>query len=447
MKLAQVPVTARLSFLTPVLGMAAWATAGAHHTTAVLLTWIVALTFIAVASTWAMAFVARRFGADAQVDLTYLGGMVRSTGDAELTVRQWTLAHLASPAVGVALGAVAFAVGAATTASVAHTIASEFTWVAIAYTASTLLPMPDLIGGQLVRFAAWALFPYQTNRIIAVVAVLGLVAWLVVGTWFECWPMLIFVMLYLWVRDPSLRGFYRDLHDERLSHLRIQFRDAANSDDMARTESLGLRLIRELASDEQRAFVIRCMVHRYNETGRLDVAQALFDSVPEGSSIEAGTRGFVLARLGRFAEAVPYFRRAFAENVRDEEIRGYLIRALTRSGQHDEALELAYAGAEDTPGRLRLEAALFYAGRFSAALELSEQLWNQTHEASRAYNAACSASRLGEHDYALIWLERAVADGYDDLAHLESDDDLAAIAERPEFAVLKQRIKDRHIAS
>ena len=56
------------------------------------------------------------------------------------------------------------------------------------------------------------------------------------------------------------------------------------------------------------------------------------------------------------------------------------------------------------------------------------------------YNLACSLSLLGRREAALSTLERAVALGYSDLAHLDKDPDLEALRQDPRFGELRRRL-------
>lgn len=57
------------------------------------------------------------------------------------------------------------------------------------------------------------------------------------------------------------------------------------------------------------------------------------------------------------------------------------------------------------------------------------------------YNLACSLSLLDRVEAALDALERAVALGYRDLAHLEEDDDLARVRASPRYRRLLGRLR------
>lgn len=55
------------------------------------------------------------------------------------------------------------------------------------------------------------------------------------------------------------------------------------------------------------------------------------------------------------------------------------------------------------------------------------------------YNLACSLAMAGHPEEAIIALTEAFRLGYDDVAHMEVDPDLASIRERPEFRALVGR--------
>lgn len=87
-----------------------------------------------------------------------------------------------------------------------------------------------------------------------------------------------------------------------------------------------------------------------------------------------------------------------------------------------------------------LEAALFHAGKYEAAVAIARSGFETHGNASSAYNVACCLSRLGRPDTALPWLERAVDAGYRDLPHLQADEDLAPVRALPGFAPIAQRL-------
>lgn len=80
-------------------------------------------------------------------------------------------------------------------------------------------------------------------------------------------------------------------------------------------------------------------------------------------------------------------------------------------------------------------------GRHPEALAVDRELVRRSPECETAhYNLACSLSLTGALDEAVTALQRAVELGYTDAEQLASDDDLAALRERPEFKALVQRL-------
>ncbi|MCB9596810.1 MAG: hypothetical protein H6719_29070 [Sandaracinaceae bacterium] len=106
-------------------------------------------------------------------------------------------------------------------------------------------------------------------------------------------------------------------------------------------------------------------------------------------------------------------------------------------GAMDDALD---AIADDRDAGAFIDSIVFTAGAFDAAAELGERLFERFGHAEDAYNAACSHARGGRASDGLAWLARAVDAGYDDVAHLEADDDLAAVRELEGYAPLRARL-------
>lgn len=74
------------------------------------------------------------------------------------------------------------------------------------------------------------------------------------------------------------------------------------------------------------------------------------------------------------------------------------------------------------------------------ALELDRRLVARLPDDFLArYNLACSLAMAGHPEEAIVALTEAFRLGYDDVAHMEVDPDLASLRERPEFRALVGR--------
>jgi tetratricopeptide (TPR) repeat protein len=80
-------------------------------------------------------------------------------------------------------------------------------------------------------------------------------------------------------------------------------------------------------------------------------------------------------------------------------------------------------------------------GLLGRALEIDRRLVTLLPDDALArYNLACSLALVGRDDEALEHLAAAFRLGYDDVAHMEVDPDLASLRGRPEFRALLDRV-------
>jgi len=85
--------------------------------------------------------------------------------------------------------------------------------------------------------------------------------------------------------------------------------------------------------------------------------------------------------------------------------------------------------------------ALALSGKSAEALPLFRQAWEQgVRDAGILYDAACAASLVGEKAEALTWLERSADAGFAEVEHMKRDSDLASVREEPGFARVVERV-------
>ncbi|PTL81905.1 DUF6624 domain-containing protein [Vitiosangium sp. GDMCC 1.1324] len=85
--------------------------------------------------------------------------------------------------------------------------------------------------------------------------------------------------------------------------------------------------------------------------------------------------------------------------------------------------------------------ALAMSGKTAEALPLYRQAWEQgIRNANSLYGAACSAALEGQKAEALIWLERSADAGFAEAEHMKKDPDLASLREDPAFARVVERV-------
>ena len=85
---------------------------------------------------------------------------------------------------------------------------------------------------------------------------------------------------------------------------------------------------------------------------------------------------------------------------------------------------------------------LVHSGKNEPALAKFRQAWaGGSRSALLSYNAACAAARLGRGDEAFEWLQRVLESGWDDVAYLQKDEDLASIRGDARFAEVVEVMK------
>jgi len=131
---------------------------------------------------------------------------------------------------------------------------------------------------------------------------------------------------------------------------------------------------------------------------------------PVGAGADAAARGDAapwFGTLGQLDFDIDFFERLLARNGDSIEVLRVLAELASRKGLVGRAVELDRRLVEILPGDFLAR-----------------------------YNLGCSLARAGRPAEAIDALSRAILLGYDDIAHMESDPDLASLREHPEFREL-----------
>ena len=84
---------------------------------------------------------------------------------------------------------------------------------------------------------------------------------------------------------------------------------------------------------------------------------------------------------------------------------------------------------------------LALSGKTAEALPLFRQAWEQgVRDQGILYDAACAAALEGQKAEALTWLERVAEAGFAESNHMKTDPDLASVREDPAFARILERV-------
>ena len=106
------------------------------------------------------------------------------------------------------------------------------------------------------------------------------------------------------------------------------------------------------------------------------------------------------------------------------------------------AQRLVQGGASGLEAAGSLQTHLHYAERFSHAAAVGELVYanRPSGRAQTAFDVACSWSRAGDADRAMVWLERAVGEGFAAVGLLDGEPDLAAARTHPGWAQLRSTL-------
>ncbi|MCA9606085.1 MAG: hypothetical protein KC619_10850 [Myxococcales bacterium] len=410
------------------------------------------------------AFAMRRYGYSPFIVLHGMGGATAwGAGPARPSPKVRVVVSLAGPFFGFLLGGVV-ALAWWLSPPVSHWALLELfqlmVGVNLIWGACNLVPMVPWDGGHALHGAldhftgGKGLKPTAIITIVTAVAIAGLILLHAPGYW---WPLFLCgISVVLAVRmlrgprapaavmtkaapsaDPlraigEARAMLEQAGDPvQLTHAILWKADAPQWLEVAR--NLSDRIAPRTHSPSQRAIALELAAWAYLLGGEPRSAQTAVTGMRPTHDPSPILAALVAARTGRTEVALAAAREMDELHAR----RRIEAWSLVSLGRYDEALE---AVAEDREAGAFVDATIFAEGAYDAAAELGARLFERFGQADDAYNTACSHARGGRPSEGLAWLERAVDAGYDDVAHLEGDEDLAAVRALPEYGDLRAKL-------
>lgn len=412
------------------------------------------------------ALVMRRYGYAPSIVLHGLGGHTTwGRGPARPTPRQRVLVSLAGPFAGIAIGIAPFLLDVIYEYQPGHWALQELLFLGwfttFGWGVLNLVPMLPWDGGHVVESAVDHFAEGRGTKVAAVVtfavaaAIITLV-WLgPVGGIGPLWITLLCLLsastAYRALKPPRRADPRHVAPAAALTQARQALEQAGEPERLVAAVLLGsgAGAWADLADDLEQAVAPRADSPA-ERASALELAgwARLLAGDPAGADRAIASmrpshdpspmlEALVAVRSGRFDEAI-----AAAEEMELEEERRprrrILAYALAADGRVDEAARVV---GDDRESGALVDASLFHAERFDAAAALGEALFGRFENPEDAYNAACSHARAGRAAEGLRWLERAIDAGYDDVAHLEGDDDLAAVRALDGYAPLRARLR------
>ncbi|MBW3614904.1 MAG: rhomboid family intramembrane serine protease [Actinobacteria bacterium] len=410
-----------------------------------LLTWA-AVVFIGVLGHelgHAVAF--RAFGQEPRIELVAMGGLTWAVGGRPLTAARQLVVSLAGPGAGFVLGALAYAAGRTDSPLLDHRLVEvamrDLLFVSFVWGVLNLVPMLPLDGGRVMQSLLDMATRGRGERpalvISVVVGAAGALAAVLVGQVFVA----LFAGLFVYAnarsltrsRPPPSERDYGSWLEEGYQALRQGARLAASN--RAR------EILAGSSDPELRSKAATLLMWVQLLDGKVDDALGLLAANPAAAGRPVLTEAVEQATGGP-ENAIELL--AAAHRSRPGDAAGALLaRALVEAGRLDEASHLALAAEPEATGpntRAVVGAGLFRSGRLEEAARVGEVSFNSDAHPLTAYNVACCWARQGQPAEAMEWLERAADAGYDDLATLDADADLAVLREQPGFEDLRRRV-------
>lgn len=409
-----------------------------------LLSWL-AVVFVGVlVHELGHALVYRAFGKEPRIELVMTGGLTWAVGGPPLTAARNLAVSLAGPGVGFGLGALAYAASRSGSPLLDQRLVQvalrDLLFVSVVWGVLNLLPILPLDGGRVMQSLLDMATKGRGERPALIVSVVvgtaAAVAALAYGEVFLAIVAVIFALMNArslsHSRPPPSTRDYQSWLDEGYEALRQRALLAASN--RAREILAG-------SSDaELRSRATTLLIWVQLLEGRVDEALDLVDTNPAAAGRRLLTEPVEQATGGR-DQAIDLL--ASAHRSRPGDASGALLaRALVESGRLDEASQLALQpdGAAGPNTRAVVGAELFRSGRLEEAARVGEVSFDGDRHPVTAYNVACCRARQGRPDEAVAWLGRAVDAGYDDLAALDADADLAVLRDHPGFEDLRRRV-------
>jgi Zn-dependent protease len=380
------------------------------------------------------ALVMRSFGFAPSITLHSLGGWTHYPPGAQPTPRQTFLITLAGPSAGLALGVIATALnfGLHDKPALLQTAIDDAMWINIGWSIINLLPILPWDGGIILDSGLAWLTGARRHFVVGTFSLLG-GALVVVGAV---------------LTRSFLLGYFGAMgvwHGWNRFNLKLSTPVADQGQGQGTRQQEQSWWERLHAGEDVEQDLRFQMMTAADPAKRAQYAELLAWACLRKRDF-AGARNAV-KQMGRFQPSLSLRARlAAAENdtdtvlallsgagaVADNDLP-LLVSALIQRDRFDEVVQLGlrHAVIADVAATR-----LFEAGAFKQSLELCTAERMRTGIGRFAYNEACCLCRLGRPDDAVTALQKAKTLGCPELLKIDSDDDLAAVRDRPEVRAL-----------
>ncbi|MFQ5967836.1 MAG: site-2 protease family protein [Acidimicrobiia bacterium] len=367
-RLGTLPISVRpVFFLTAVfLGLVGF------RQPASLAIWVAVVFVSVLAHELGHALTARRYGAEAEIELFALGGLTKWHRDPPVSAGGRVVIAAAGSAVGITIGLVVLALFGDDLRSfspILGTALFDLIWVNLGWGILNWLPIRMLDGGHILGGVLEIWFPKNHARIADVVFLASAVALIGIAIYLQLfWLAFLFALFGFSGQSSRAKAVRRD--DDLQARL-VTARQALSSGEYETAEREARSLLRALSSADAQTTASRILVRALLSQGRVSEAAQLIESPPDGFHPGPADTGRVLlasghlkpaiemlsvavaagntdalpvlvdayGQAGTFTEAVAFFEQVAPEALRPEPLRALATEA-DRAGWSTDAAEL-----------------------------------------------------------------------------------------------------------
>ena len=411
-----------------------------------LLEWVVVVFISVLLHELGHALVARQFGMSPQITLYSMGGLTSWSETTEISPPKHLAISVAGPAAGFLLGGILF-VAAPTLLSAMEsellTIAYyDLLWVNIGWGIFNLLPILPLDGGHvLLTLERWItkkqdqIISYVISLLVSLTIIY--LAFTLRSTWV--------VILGIWFAYTNASFLLHRIKASRDKKLVAQLEEAHQAINDGKFD-VALNIISEIQNKAQtqsmRSEASRLLIFTFIRQKRYKEAEEELTKFYGLYGPEHYLQGLLSFEKNEMSQAIPDLKKAFARTP-DYQLGLMLGHALMAEKRYADVLELCghdVMSEAVLPLSINLQIDAFNNQEFQISGRAGALAYEQQPDPNIAYNAACAFARASDSRQALVWLERAIASGFNDKNRLATDSDLESVRSQPEFDHLLKRI-------
>ena len=442
MKIFGIPIKIEPSFLV----LSFFLAASRGFNLPLLLEWLVVVFISVLVHELGHALVGRRFGLSPQITLYSMGGLTSWNNAREIAPAKDLAISLAGPTAGFLLGGIIFVAAPTLLRAVPSELLTvayrDLLWVNIGWGVFNLFPILPLDGGHvLLTLERWLTRKQDQiiSHIISLLTALTLtyVAFRFRSTWVA--------ILGIWFAYSNATFLFQRLkysRDKKFEPQLVEAFNAITDENFAAALNIIAEIQNKALTPPIRGEATRLLIFTLIKQKRYKEAEDELTKFYGLFGPDYYLQGVLSFEKNEMAKAILDLKTAFDRSP-DYRVGLILSKALLAEKRYADVLDLCdheVMSQDVSPVLVNLQNDAFNNQEFEIAGKAGALAFAAKPDPNVAYNAACAFARAGNSTQALVWLERAIASGFNDKNLLATDADLEAIRTQPGFADLLEKL-------